>query len=110
MVSENVLELNDGNFQQEVLESDQPVMVDVWAAWCAPCRAVAPTVEALADDYAGRVKIGKVDADTNHEVSDRYQVSSIPTLLFFKDGQLVKRVVGVRPQQELAAELDALIA
>src|SRR3989304_10447023 len=99
-------ELTDQNFDQEVLKADRPVLVDFWAAWCAPCRLVAPVVEALAHDNAGTLKVAKVDVDEVPELADRYNVQSIPTLALFVQGQLVKRIVGYVPKPELQRQID----
>ena len=96
MASENVKEFTDTNFESEVLKSDQPVLVDFWAEWCQPCRRLAPIIEKLATDYAGKVKVGKVDTDSNHGVAMKYGISSIPTVMLFKDGQVVQRIIGLR--------------
>src|SRR5215217_6347005 len=87
MASENVMELTDGNFEAEVLKSDKPVLVDFWAEWCMPCRMLAPTIEKIAKDYAGKVKVGKIDTDSNRDVSMRYGISAIPTVILFRNGQ-----------------------
>lgn len=102
----NVLEFTDSNFSREVLESNQPVLVDFWAPWCGPCRMVAPTVEQIANDYAGKVRVGKVNTDENPQVAASHNISSIPTLLLFKDGKVVDKSVGVTPKQHLSAMLD----
>ena len=102
------LELTDSNFQNEVLDNDQPVLVDFWAAWCGPCRAIAPTIEQLADDFDGRAKIGKVDVDQNQQTAMQYNVRSIPTLLFFKNGEVVDQLVGAAPKKVLAEKLESL--
>ncbi|MGB9886862.1 MAG: thioredoxin [Moorellales bacterium] len=104
-----VVEISDRDFEQEVLQSDRPVIVDFWAEWCGPCRRMAPIVEELAQDYAGRVKVAKVNVDQNAELSGRYGIMSIPTLLFFKGGQVVERLVGLRPKQELARVVESLL-
>ena len=98
----------DANFQDEVLGSDQPVLVDFWATWCGPCRMIAPTIEQLASEFEGRAKIAKVDVDNNPQVAMQFGIRSIPTLLFFKDGQVVDQAIGVVPKQKLAQRLEAL--
>ena len=102
-----VNEVTDGNFQAEVIESDQPVLVDFWAPWCGPCRMIAPMVEELAGEYRGSVKIGKVNIDDAQRLAQEYGVSSIPTLMIFKGGQVVERFVGVQPKNRLQQALDA---
>ena len=101
MASENVKNLTDASFEAEVLKSSEPVLVDFWATWCGPCRAVAPVVEALAKDYAGKVKVGKMDVDSNPQIATKYGVMSIPTLLMFKDGKVVQQIVGAVPRPKL---------
>jgi thioredoxin 1 len=108
MASENVKEFTDGNFEAEVLNSDQPVLVDFWAEWCSPCRMLAPTIEKLAKDYTGKVKVGKVDTDSNRDVSIKYQITAIPTVLLFKGGQVAQRFVGVRKESEFKEALEAV--
>ncbi len=98
----------DANFEDEVLNSDQPVLVDFWATWCGPCRTIAPTIEKLAADFEGRAKIVKLDVDNNPQTAMKYGIRSIPSLLFFKDGKPVDQMVGVVPERELAAKLDTL--
>jgi thioredoxin 1 len=107
MASENVLELTDQNFESEVLKSAQPVLVDFWAEWCMPCRMLAPTIEKIAKDYAGKVKVGKLDTDSNRDVAGKYGISAIPTVILFKDGQVAQKFVGLRREQDFKDVLDA---
>jgi len=100
------IEITDANFEHEVLKSAVPVLVDFWAVWCGPCRAVAPIVEEMAKDYAGKLKVGKVDVDQNAEVSMRYGIRSIPTLLLFKGGEVVEQVTGALPKPKLVAQMS----
>src|SRR5687768_15354745 len=103
----NVADFNETNFQAEVLQSSQPVLVDFWAPWCGPCRMIAPMVEELAGEYSGSVKIGKVNIDDAQGLANSYGVSSIPTLMIFKGGEVVDRFVGVQPKNRLQKALDA---
>ena len=98
----------DANFEDEVLNTDLPVLVDFWATWCGPCRTIAPTIEKLAADFDGRAKIVKLDVDNNPQTAMKYGIRSIPSLLFFKDGRPVDQMVGVVPERVLADKLDAL--
>ena len=102
--------LTDDNFQAEVLESDAPVLVDFWATWCGPCRMIAPVIEQLAGEFEGRAKIAKMDVDHNPGVPMNFGIRSIPTLLFFKDGQVVGQVVGAASKKMLTEKLEALVA
>jgi thioredoxin 1 len=104
------LELTDSNFEQLVLKSDKPVMVDFWAEWCGPCRMVGPVVEELGKEYDGKAVVGKLNVDENAQVSMKYGIRSIPTILFFKNGQLVDRSVGAVPKAQLASKLQAQLA
>ncbi|OOS08372.1 thioredoxin [Moraxella cuniculi DSM 21768] len=102
----SIINATDASFDADVLGSDQVVLVDFWAPWCGPCKAIAPTLEELAADYAGRAKIVKVNVDDNPESAARFGIRSIPTLFVFKDGERVEAVVGGRPKSEFAALLD----
>ena len=103
------VELNGNNFQQEVLESSIPVLVDLWAPWCMPCRMISPIVEELGNDNQGKLKVCKLNTDENQNIAARYGIQGIPTLLFFKDGQEVDRIVGVTPKPIIQQKLDAIL-
>ena len=102
----NISEVNDSTFQAEVLESAEPVLVDFWAPWCGPCRAIAPMIEELATENAGAAKIVKVNVDDSPNVAQQYQIHSIPTLMVFKGGAMVEMVMGVQPKQRIQEILD----
>jgi thioredoxin 1 len=106
MANEFVQTFTDGNFDDTVLKSGAPVLVDFWAEWCGPCKRIAPTIDALATEYAGKVTIGKIDIDSNPKVPERYQVRSIPTLLVFKGGQVVESVIGLTQKDDLKRVID----
>ncbi|PIQ85095.1 MAG: thioredoxin [Candidatus Omnitrophica bacterium CG11_big_fil_rev_8_21_14_0_20_45_26] len=99
----------DQNFKTEVLDAKQPVLVDLWAEWCGPCRMLAPVVEKIADDYAGKIKVGKLNIDDNPETPTQYGVQGIPTILIFKNGELVKRLVGYQPEDRIKGEIDTVL-
>ncbi len=105
-------EFTDANFDQEVLNADRPVLVDFWAPWCGPCKAIAPIVAELSSEYAGKLKVGKVNTDDNQQIAVRYGIMSIPTILIFKNGEPVEQVVGVggQPKKTLIAKIDAVLA
>ncbi len=105
----NEVIVNDSNFETEVLNHPGPVMVDFWATWCGPCRMLAPVVEELATDYAGKVKVCKLDTDQGPETSLKYRIASIPTILFFKDGKVISQAVGLQSKAALQEKLDALL-
>ena len=105
-----VAQADSTNWETEVLKSPQVVMVDFWAVWCGPCQMVAPIVEELAQEYTGKLKVMKLNTDEAPEVAGRYQIMSIPTILFFKDGQPVEKLVGARPKQQFKQLIDSLLA
>ena len=104
------IEVTDSTWESEVLGSDTPVVVDFWAVWCGPCRIIAPLVEELAEEYEGKVKFSKLNVDENPEVSLKYEIRSIPTLLVFKDGKPVDQIVGAVPKKELQKRVEAVLA
>ena len=106
----NAVAVTGASFETEVLQSKVPVLVDFWAAWCGPCRAIAPSVEEIATEYGGRLKVVKVDVDENQEVSVRYGIQSIPTLMVFKNGSAVEKLVGAYPKQNLLTKIQPHIA
>ena len=109
MASENVKEFTDGNFESEVLQSEQPVLVDFWAEWCMPCRMLTPTIEKLAKDYSGKVKVGKLDTDANRDVAIKYSISAIPTVILFRNGQVAQKFVGLRQERDFKEALDSAV-
>ena len=102
----NVLEFSDETFSSEVLEASEPVLVDFWAPWCGPCKMLAPTIDELADDYAGKVRVGKLNTDESRDVAIKHQISAIPTVMIFKGGEAVERISGLQPKEQLASLLD----
>jgi thioredoxin 1 len=99
------IHLTDQTFQKEVLEADKPVLIDFWAVWCGPCRVIAPTVTALADEWADRLKVCKLDVDHNQVTAQQYRIRSIPTMLLFKNGQVVESIVGALPRSKIEAKI-----
>ena len=110
MAANGIIEVTDANFDQDVLKSETPVLVDFWAAWCGPCRALAPIVDELAKEYEGKVKIGKMDVDRNNATPMRYNVRGIPTLLLFKGGKVAEQIVGFVPKDQIDKSITKLIA
>ncbi len=108
MASNNVLEFTNDNFDADVLQSDVPVLVDFWAEWCQPCRMLTPTIEGLAKKYEGKVKVGKLDTDANQDVAIRYGITAIPTILLFRNGEVVNKFVGLTPPAKFEAVLNAV--
>ena len=110
MAGDNTLTFNDAAFDQDVLRSEVPVLVDFWAEWCGPCRQMAPTIDTLAAEYAGKAKVGKLDVDSNGNTAMRYNIRGIPTLLLFKNGQVAHQIIGALPKNRLVQELDPALA
>ncbi len=105
-MAQGVIEITDANFENEVLKSELPVLVDFWAPWCAPCRFIAPVVEEIAKEYAGKLKVGRLNVDENPEVSARYGIRAIPTLILFKNGESVAQTMGAQPKEALKEFID----
>ena len=110
MAGLGVLEVNDATFDQEVLRSEQPVLVDFWAVWCGPCKAIAPIVDGIAKTYAGKLKVAKVNVDENPATPSRYSVRGIPSLFFFKGGKVADQIVGLVPQEAIEEKIQRLLA
>ena len=109
MAAKETVTLTDATFDTEVLQSDKAVLIDFWAAWCGPCRRVAPVIDALATEYEGKAKVAKLNVDENPEISRRFNIRSIPTLMVFKDGELKETAIGVRPKPQLEQLLDRYV-
>lgn len=109
-MSEHTIELTDENFVKEVMEGGMPALVDFWAEWCMPCKMLAPTIDELAVDYAGKLKVGKMDTDNARETAMQYGISSIPTLILFKDGEMIKKFVGLQQKADLKEAIDEALA
>ncbi len=108
-MSNGLIELTDGNFESEVINSDTPVLVDFWAVWCGPCRMVAPEIEKLAVEKAGILKVGKLNVDENRETAIKYSISSIPSILLFKNGDVAKKIVGAMPKDKILEEIESFL-
>jgi len=106
MSTENIIILTEANFEEQVLQSPTPVLVDFWAEWCGPCKMIAPILDELASEYDGKVKVGKVNIDEYQSIATQYGIRAIPTLLIFKDGEVAEQVVGMRSKRDLKANLD----
>ena len=109
MAGADTLEFTDANFEEDILKASQPVLVDFWAEWCMPCKALGPIIDELATEYAGKAKIGKVNTDENQSLSAQFGISAIPTVLLFNNGELVERFVGLRSKQDFKAAIDGLL-
>ncbi len=105
----NVIHVTDATFEQEVIKSELPVVIDFWAAWCGPCRLIAPLVEELSEEYAGKVKMCKLDVDNNQNTAMKFGIRSIPMLLFFKNGEVVDSILGAVPKSNIAKKIDTLL-
>ena len=110
MSSEHTLEFTDDNFEQEVLQSSVPVLVDFGAEWCMPCKMIGPVIDELAAEYAGKVKVGKVDTEASRDVSMKFSISAIPTVLLITNGEIVKKFVGLQPKDDLKTAIDEALA
>ena len=106
MASEKIIVLTKANFEQEVLKSDKPILVDFWAQWCGPCRAVGPVMDELANEYDGKARIGKVNVDEEGELAAKYRIMSIPTVTLFKNGEIAEKIIGVKSKSEFSSILD----
>ena len=109
MAGANILEFTEANFDTQVLQSAEPVLVDFWAEWCMPCKALAPTMNDLADEYVGKAKVGKVDTDANQSVAAKFGISAIPTVILFHNGEIKEKFVGLRGKQDFKAAIDNLL-
>lgn len=108
-MSGNLLEFTDDNFDTEVLQAGEPVLVDFWAPWCGPCRMLTPVVEELADEFAGKVKVGKLNTDDNQKIAASYAITNIPTVMLFKNGEMVDKIVGVPPKEQFVNLLTTAV-
>ncbi|MDY6910001.1 MAG: thioredoxin [Thermodesulfobacteriota bacterium] len=110
MAGKNIIEINDSSFEQEVLQSDIPVLVDFWAPWCGPCRAIAPVIDDLSTEYSGKLKVAKCNVDDNPKIPARYGIRAIPTLIIFKGGNVTEQITGAVAKSQIAAAVDKAIA
>ena len=108
-MSENIHEFTDQSFDTDVVQADLALLIDIWAVWCGPCKAIAPTIEEIADDYTGKVKVGKLNVDQNQNTAMQYGVRSIPTLLIMKSGEVVSQIVGAVPKENITKALDEIL-
>ncbi len=109
-MSDNLVTITAENFESEVLKSDIPVLIDFWAVWCGPCKAIAPIVEEIAKEYAGKLKVGKCDVDSNQSIALQYGIRSIPTILIFKNGELKEQIIGAVPKQSVVEKVKAVLS
>jgi len=109
MAGENIVHVNDNNFNDEVIKSEMLVLVDFWAAWCGPCKMVAPTIESIADEYKGRLKVCKLNVDENPTTATTYRITGIPSLIFFKDGKVADMLVGAVPKEEITEVVERIL-
>lgn len=109
MAGADTLQITQENFEDEVLNASEPVLIDFWAEWCMPCKALGPTIDELATEYAGRAKVGKINTDENQSLSAQFGISAIPTVILMKDGEVVEKFVGMRSKKDFAAALDAAL-
>ena len=109
MSGESVIHVNEGTFDTEILQSDKPALVDFWAPWCGPCRAIAPVLDEIAEEYKGKVKVAKINVDENRKLAGNHGVMSIPTMILFKDGKVVDKLIGLVPKDRLKALMDKVL-
>ena len=109
-MSENVTEISDSSFDQEVLQASTPVLVDFWAPWCGPCKSIAPILEEIAGEYNGKLKVAKINVDDNPQAPTKYNVRGIPNLVFFNQGEVVEQIVGAVPKEQLVSAIDKIVA
>ncbi|MBW1711104.1 MAG: thioredoxin [Deltaproteobacteria bacterium] len=110
MAEENLLHVNDDDFEEKIIKSELPVLVDFWAAWCGPCKAIAPTIEALAGEYAGKVRVAKVDVDSNPKTASNYAIRAIPTMILFKDGEVADQITGAVGKSKLEEAIKKVLS